>query len=63
MNICCSNVSNVLMDMYVRCGMLAKVENVLKGLLDRNIVSWNVLLVGYTKHNQVHEALLQADAK
>ena len=43
--------------------MLAKIEKVLKGLPDRNIVSWNVFIVGYTKHNQVHEALLQADAK
>ena len=45
-----------LVDMYVKCGMLANEEKVLKGRLDRNIVSWNVLIVGYIKHNQVHEA-------
>ena len=46
--------------MYVKCGMLAKAEKVLKGLPDRNIVYWNVLIVGYTKHNQVYEALVLA---
>ena len=45
-------------DRYVKCGMLAQVENLLKGLLDRNIALSNVLIVGYTKHNQVHEALV-----
>ena len=49
-------VGTTLVDMYVKCGMLANEEKVLKGRLDRNIVSWNVLIVGYIKHNQVHEA-------
>ena len=35
-------------------GMLAKEEKVLKGLPNRNIVSLTMLIVGYTKHNQVH---------
>ena len=52
-------------DIYVKCGILAKAEKVLKGLPDRNIVSWNVLICGYTNHNEVHEALVpaQSDAK
>ena len=29
-----------------------------KGLPDQNTVSWNTLIIGYTKHNQVHEALV-----
>ena len=46
------------MDIQVKCGMLAKAEKVLKGLPNRNIVPWNMLIVGYTKHNQVHEDLV-----
>ena len=49
-------LGTTLVDMYAKCGMLAKAEKVLKGLPDRNTVSWNVLIAGYTKHNQVHEA-------
>ena len=45
-------------DRYVKCGMLAQVEKLLKGLPHRNIVPSNVLIVGYTQHNQVYEALL-----
>ena len=51
-------LGTTLVDMYVKCGMLAKAEKVLKGLPDRNTVSWNMLIVGYTKHNQVHEDLV-----
>ena len=51
-----SSLSGTFMDKYVKCGMHAQVEKVLKDLIDRNIVSWNVLIVGYIKHNQVHEA-------
>ena len=51
-------LGTTFMDMYVKCRILAKAEKVLKGLPDRNIVSWNVLIVGYIEHNQVHEALV-----
>ena len=51
-------VGTTLVDIYVKCGILAKAEKVLKGLPYRNIVSWNVLIVGYTKHNQVHDLLV-----
>ena len=53
-------LATTLVDMYIKCGMLAKAEKVLKGLPDRNIVYWNVLIVGYTKHNQVYEDLVLA---
>ena len=43
--------------MYVKCGMLAKAEKVLKGLPDRNTVSWNVLIKEYGQQGKYEEVL------
>ena len=39
-------LGTTLVDMYVKCGMLAKAEKVLKGLPDRNTISWACSLLG-----------------
>ena len=50
-------IGTTLVDMYDKVGCLQK-QRVLKGLPNQNIVSWNMLIVGYTKHNQVHKYLV-----
>ena len=50
-------LGNALVDMYAKCGSLAKAQQVLEGLPIRNIISWSALIVGYAQHGQGHEAL------
>eukprot|EP00250_Pteridium_aquilinum_P019731 c24551_g2_i2 orf=764-1438(+) len=40
-------VGNSLVDMYAKCGALAKAEGVLEELPARNVVSWSALIAGY----------------
>lgn len=46
-----------LVDMYCKCGSLAKAECVFYGLPAHNIISWNVLISGYAKYGHCEEAL------
>ncbi|KAH7432704.1 hypothetical protein KP509_07G035900 [Ceratopteris richardii] len=50
-------VSNTLVDMYAKCGLLAEAQTVFDGLSVRDEVSWNALLSGYADHGCVKEAL------
>ena len=51
-------LGNALIDMYAKCGMLEKAREVLEELPTRNVVSWNVLIVGYAQQGQGHKALV-----
>ncbi|KAH7352555.1 hypothetical protein KP509_19G051600 [Ceratopteris richardii] len=55
-NQCIKNVSvigvvigSALVDMYAKCGSLDEAENVHRGLLVRNIVSWGALISAYAR--------------
>jgi pentatricopeptide repeat protein len=50
-------LGNALVDMYAKCGMLAKAKQVLEGLPDRDIVSWSIVLAAYVESGQGVEAL------
>ena len=50
-------LSTALMDMYAKCGMLAKARKILDELPFRNTVSWNVLIAEYAQQGQCEEAL------
>ncbi|KAH7297887.1 hypothetical protein KP509_25G017200 [Ceratopteris richardii] len=50
-------LGNALIDMYTKCGDMAKAEQVLCNLPVRNIVSWNTLIAGYCLHGHPKEAL------
>jgi pentatricopeptide repeat protein len=45
-----------LMDMYAKHGMLARAREVLEELMVRDVVVWNVLIAGYARQGQCHEA-------
>ena len=49
-------LSNALIDMYAKCGMLAQAQQLLEELPDRQLVSWNALISGYAQHGHGHEA-------
>ncbi|KAI5080131.1 hypothetical protein GOP47_0005610 [Adiantum capillus-veneris] len=46
-----------LVDMYAKCGALAKAQKVLDALSLRDVVSWNALIAGYAQHGCGKEAL------
>jgi pentatricopeptide repeat protein len=49
-------VGNALIDMYMKCGMLAKALSVFNNLPMRNIVSWNTLITGYAQMGDLENA-------
>ena len=50
-------VGNALVDMYVKCGELAKAQKVLEELPVRDVVSWSILIEGYAQDGQNLEAV------
>ena len=52
-----SVLGTALVDMYAKCGALAKAQQVFDVLPIQNTVSWNVLISGYCQHGHCEEAL------
>jgi pentatricopeptide repeat protein len=50
-------LGNALVDMYAKCGMLAKAQSVLECLPLRDTVSWNALIAGYAEEGRGQEAI------
>lgn len=51
-------VAHALIDMYAKCGALQQAQTVLDELPLSTVVSWTVLISGYTQHGCGEEALL-----
>jgi pentatricopeptide repeat protein len=50
-------VGNALVNMYSKCGELAKAQEVFEGLSILNTVSWNAVITGYAQHGYGDDAL------
>ncbi|KAI5083686.1 hypothetical protein GOP47_0003429, partial [Adiantum capillus-veneris] len=50
-------LGNALVDMYAKCGDVSEARRVLKELTFLDVVSWNVLIGGYTQGNEAEQAL------
>lgn len=50
-------VGNSLIDMYMKCGSVEDGSKVFRNMLDRDKVSWNVLVVGFAQNGFAQEAL------
>ena len=50
-------VGNALIDMYAKCGSLAKAAEVFHVMPVRNIVTWSTIVAGYAQHGFGEEAL------
>ncbi|KAI5083814.1 hypothetical protein GOP47_0003557 [Adiantum capillus-veneris] len=50
-------VGNALVDMYAKCGLLEKAQEVFAKLRVRDATSWNALIAGYCKQGFGHETL------
>lgn len=51
-------VGNALVDMYTKCGLLAKAEEALSRLVVRDVVTWTTLISGYATEEHGMEALI-----
>jgi pentatricopeptide repeat protein len=51
------SVANTLIDMYMKCGSIDNAQNVFDNMPTRDVISWNVMLLGYLKCGQGQKAL------
>ena len=50
-------LGNALVDMYAKCGLLAKAQEIFDNLKSKDIVSYNALLLGCIKHGRNHQSM------
>ena len=51
------SVSNSLIDMYAKCGVINRALQVFEDMKDRNTVSWNSMIIGLAMHGHSGDAL------
>lgn len=50
-------VGTAVVDMYVKCGSMISANDVFDRLPQRDMVTWNTMIAGYTQHHQGEKAL------
>ncbi|KAH6785550.1 hypothetical protein C2S51_038005 [Perilla frutescens var. frutescens] len=50
-------VGNALLSMYCRCGSIKEAYEVFEGIEDKDVISWNTIIIGYARHGFGQEAL------
>ncbi|KAG6583948.1 Pentatricopeptide repeat-containing protein DOT4, chloroplastic, partial [Cucurbita argyrosperma subsp. sororia] len=50
-------VANALVDMYVKCGLLVLARSLFAMILNKDLVSWTVMIAGYGMHGYGSEAV------
>nr|XP_043620169.1 putative pentatricopeptide repeat-containing protein At3g13770, mitochondrial [Erigeron canadensis] len=48
-------LENSLIDMYTKCGQLTYARRIFDNMSERTVISWNTMLVGYSKHGMARE--------
>ncbi|KAL2492997.1 Pentatricopeptide repeat-containing protein [Abeliophyllum distichum] len=51
------SVCNSLIDMYAKCGAVEEAYKVFDNMLERNLVTWNTMMLGLGMNGHAHEAL------
>eukprot|EP00250_Pteridium_aquilinum_P017999 c23889_g5_i1 orf=478-2265(+) len=54
-------VSNTLVDMYAKCGLLSEAAKVLSRISPRDVISWTALITGCIEYGQCEDALMYSD--
>ncbi|KAA8521074.1 hypothetical protein F0562_011773 [Nyssa sinensis] len=50
------SIMNSLMDMYLKCNHVREAEHVFKAITERDLVSWNIMISGYSQNGHPREA-------
>ncbi|GAB4851574.1 Putative pentatricopeptide repeat-containing protein At3g13770, mitochondrial [Ancistrocladus abbreviatus] len=50
-------LQNSMIDMYAKCGNLTYARRIFDSMPERTVISWNAMLVGYTKHGMGAEVV------
>ncbi|KAK4397612.1 Pentatricopeptide repeat-containing protein, chloroplastic [Sesamum angolense] len=50
-------VGSALIDMYAKCGCLDMARRVFESMPNRNVITWNVIIMAYGMHGEGEEAL------
>ncbi|CAN6448436.1 unnamed protein product [Victoria cruziana] len=50
-------IRNTLIDMYSKCGNLANAVYIFNGMDERDVVSWNALIAGFSRNGELKQAL------
>ena len=53
----CVFVASSLVDMYGKCGVMEDARKVFASILERNVVAWNSLIVGYVQNGMSEKAI------
>ncbi|KAG5034329.1 putative pentatricopeptide repeat-containing protein [Glycine soja] len=51
------SVANSVLDMYMKCGLTVEADALFREMLERNVVSWTVMITGYGKHGIGNKAV------
>ncbi|XP_011629382.1 pentatricopeptide repeat-containing protein DOT4, chloroplastic [Amborella trichopoda] len=51
-------VANALMDMYVKCGIMLYARSLFERMVERDLVSWTVMIAGYGMHGHGEHAIM-----
>ncbi|XP_031372310.1 pentatricopeptide repeat-containing protein At2g40720 [Punica granatum] len=54
-------VRNALIDMYMKCGCLKYSQNIFQNMIQRNLVTWNSMIIGCGYHGHCCKALMLFD--
>ncbi|KAI4373085.1 hypothetical protein MLD38_011248 [Melastoma candidum] len=55
-------VGNALLAMYCKCGSIEEAYDAFRDIVDKDLVSWNTMITGYSRHGFGNEALAIFDA-
>lgn len=50
-------VNNAVMDMYAKCGSMTNAYRVFDQMRNKDVASWNIMIMGYGTHGYANEAL------
>lgn len=50
-------IGTALVDMYSRCGMVEVARRVFDGMTNRNLISWNAMIIGHSIHGHPEDGL------
>eukprot|EP00250_Pteridium_aquilinum_P025999 c3207_g1_i1 orf=178-972(+) len=54
-------IASAMVDMYAKCAMLARAQEVFEKLQNRDVILWNALIAGFVEHGYFEKAIYYFD--